>query len=285
MASWIAVFFVVVNTLYTLFTGLRKPFTSLISLFLCNYRVYSGYGDDDQNYTIHHRGFDNFLVILSWITENFKNPHKIFVTGSSAGSYGALMGFPYLQEAFPRSMASMLGDAGFGVLTPEFQNFQIHNWGIMGNLPAWIPGFERDFSEYSIGEMYKMIGQYYRNRKIGQFTNAWDYIQAFFYNVMLNIHNPSAWDNFYPVWIEWYEQMLEEAAIAAEAPNYRYYIAAGIEHTIMAFPEFYTEDSAGVAFLDWLRAMVENQGGTRGRGAMPWMNLECFDCEDPLPYP
>lgn len=127
-----------------------------------------------------------------------------------------------------------------------------------------------------------MIGQYYSHRKIGQFTSAWDAIQAYFYNVMIYTLNPSKWEHFSPVWCDWHEQMRAYAYIAADAPNYRYYIAAGTAHTILVSPEFYEEDSAGVPFVDWLRAMVENQGGTRGHGAMPWQNLECFVCDDPI---
>ena len=248
------------------------------------YEDYMGqYGGTE--FTIKHRGFDNFLVVLKWITENFRKPHKILVTGSSAGSYGALMGFPYIQEAYPKSMASMLGDAGLGVVTEDFHNVQIHNWGFIDNLPIWIPGFERPFSEYSIAEMYKMIADYYPHRKIGQYTTAWDATQAFFYNVMINIYDPTKWGDFTPVWCDWHEQMLEHADLAAEAPNYRYYIGAGTDHTIMGYDKFFEEDSAGVPFVDWIKAMVENQGGTRGHGATPWKNLECEDCVAPLTCP
>lgn len=247
-------------------------------------KTYSGYSGDGP-YTIHHRGFDNFLVVLKWITENFKKPQKIFVTGSSAGSYGALMGFPYIQEAYPKSMASMLGDAGFGVITDYFHNVQILNWGFSQNLPIWIPGFERPFSEYSIAEMYRMIANYYPHRKFGQYTTAWDATQAFFYNVMINIYDPSKWLDFTPVWCDWHEQMLDHAGLAAQAPNYRYYIGAGIDHTIMGYDKFYEEDSTGVPFVKWIKAMVGNQGGTHRHGGIPWKNLECIDCEAPLACP
>lgn len=249
-------------------------------------KIYTGYHGDGP-YTIHHRGFDNFLAVLKWIKENFKKPHKILVTGSSAGSYGALLGFPYIQEAYPKSMAIMLGDAGFGVVTEDFHNSQIYNWGFTQNLPTWIPGFERPFSEYTIADMYKMIAKYYRHRKIGQYTTAWDATQAFFYNVMINILDPYQW--LFPppdeVWCDWHRQMLENAYLAAEAPNYRYYIAPGTTHTILAYPEFYEEESAGVLFIDWLKAMVENQGGTHGHGAIPWINVECEECEAPVVCP
>jgi hypothetical protein len=73
---------------------------------------------------------------------------------------------------------------------------------------------------------------------------------------------------------------------AAKATNYRYYIAAGQYHTIMMSPEFYTEDSAGVPFTKWVRAMVHKPLGKFG-GSMQgcWKNMECEDCEDPMPCP
>ena len=70
-----------------------------------NDHIYLDYLDQYPNMdyvTLHHRGFDNFLVVLKWMTAHFKRPHKIFVTGSSAGSYGATLGFPYIQESFPQ---------------------------------------------------------------------------------------------------------------------------------------------------------------------------------------
>lgn len=239
------------------------------------------------NFTIHHRGFDNFLVVLKWINEHFSRPHEIFVTGSSAGSYGAMLAFPYIQEAYPESKASILGDAGFGVVSEDFHNNYINNWGIQQNLPHWIPGFKRPFSEYSNGQMYRMIAHYYPHRKIGQYTTAWDGTQAYFYNVMLNTFDPTKWSSPPPqeVWCNWHHQMIEYADLAAKAPNYRYYIGAGTDHTIMGDDKFFDEDSAGVPFVDWINAMVGNQGGTHGHGGIPWKNVECVDCAAPVSCP
>ena len=93
------------------------------------------YGGLDQ--TIKHRGFVNFQVVLRWVEDNFSWPQKIFVTGSSAGSYGAIMAFPYIKEAFPWSKAYVLGDAGNGVTGGTFQTESIDNWDIQ--MPQWIP--------------------------------------------------------------------------------------------------------------------------------------------------
>ena len=130
------------------------------------------YGGSDQ--TIRHRGFVNFQVVLQWIRDNFENPEKIFVSGSSAGSYGAIMGFPYIKETFPASKVSVLGDAGNGVTTESFQTDAIENWNIQ--IPEWIPGFEGGYDpDMTIDYVYRRIAQYYRFSKIAQFTTAWDW--------------------------------------------------------------------------------------------------------------
>ena len=78
--------------------------------------------------------------------------------------------------------------------------------------------------------------------------------------------------------------MLDYVYSAAEMPNYRYYIAAGDYHTIMMTPDFYLERSAGIPFLRWVKAMLRNPFGFWG-GPLEglWQNLECTDCEDPMP--
>jgi len=103
--------------------------------------------------------------------------------------------------------------------------------------------------------------------------------------VMVHLWDPTQWNNIVPVWCDWHNQMLNLTHVtAAEARNYRYYIAAGQYHTIMMKPEFYTEDSAGTPFVDWVRAMVRNPFGMWGGPLQgKWKNLECEDCQDPVP--
>ncbi len=70
---------------------------------------------------------------------------------------------------------------------------------------------------------------------------------------MLNIEDPYAWGDFSPeesVWSDWHEQMLDYAYFTADAPNYRYYIAAGTDHTILRSEKFYEEESAGIPLND-----------------------------------
>ena len=92
---------------------------------------------------------------------------------------------------------------------------------------------------------------------------------------MLNVNYPWLWEDpaslTYAASV-WYPTMLYYAySTAAASPNYRYYIAAGTDHTIMMSPKFFTEDSAaGVSFVDWVKNMIKTPN--------KWENAECEDC-------
>ena len=141
--------------------------------------------------------------------------------------------------------------------------------------------------------MYTDYANYYRLSKVAQYTTAWDETQAWFYNLQLDddygfplVHQPWLWE-YLPYdedYCDWNAQMLGFSYdTAAAARNYRYYIAAGADHTILMSPKFYTEDSAGIPFVKWVKAMVRNPFGMWGdpwQGR--WRNVECEDCEDPV---
>ena len=71
----------------------------------------------------------------------------------------------------------------------------------------------------------------------------------------------------------------------AELGNFRYYLAGGTYHTIMRSPQFYTEQSPGILYSEWLSAMLRNRGGTNGTGGGAWQDAACPDCLAPVPCP
>ena len=61
----------------------------------------------------------NAQVAEKWAREHFVFPEQVFVTGSSAGAYGAVVNSLPLQEfAWPSSDFAVLGDAGSLVGSP-----------------------------------------------------------------------------------------------------------------------------------------------------------------------
>jgi Pectinacetylesterase len=273
------------------FTNNDNPFKDWYVVYLpyCTGDLFWGANDNayptssETSWTIQHRGFVNFLAVLKWVKKNFKLPQEIFVAGSSAGGYAAIMNYPYIREAFPFTRVYVLGDAANGVSGPDFTSKATVAWNTQ--FPKWILG--NDISLLTIEDIYTNIAAEYPFMKIAQYTTAFDGTQTWFYNLQLidpesgapYVEEPWLWKSLpsMATIISWNAQMLAYAHGTANlAPNYRYYIAQGSTHTILTTDKFYTESSAGgVSFSKWVTSMVDNFFGVFGghhKGI--WQNLE-----------
>lgn len=251
----------------------ENPFKDWGIVFIPNCTGDLFWGANDANYDgveIKHRGFVNFLSVLTYLQNTIKQPKKIFIAGSSAGSYGAILSFPYIKESFPKSKFYMLGDSGMGVIAGNFVSAAIQNWDIQ--VPEWV--FPDGFDENTtVPQIYTQIASTYSSDEFAQYTTAFDGVQVFFYKVMLNLENPAAWEITGPndsAITEWHFMMKNNVySTAEEIFNYRYYIGSGIDHTLLRSDKFYTEDTAeGVSFVKWLKRMLRTKK----------KNLECEPC-------
>jgi hypothetical protein len=241
-----------------------------------------------QSITIHHKGFVNAQVAEKWAREHFVNPDEVFVTGSSAGAYGAIVNSLSLQQnVWPSSHFDVLGDAGNGVITQDFLENDIAKWGIEQNLPDWIPGLNRPLAELNAADLWTESALFYPRNRFANYAAAYDGGQGGqtgFYNVMLNPGNPIAWTRWWRPSCEWNATMrslVQDGASRAE--NYRYYIGSGSQHTMWGSNKVYTDTTGGVpTIVRWIRAML---GGT-----LDWTNVETTDPGlllpgDPRPNP
>jgi hypothetical protein len=243
------------------------------------------YGDSVQDYDdydgtpIHvvHHGFQNAKVAEKWAREHFVNPEMVFVTGSSAGSYGALFNAPLLEEVWPASQFRVLGDAGNGVITQGFLLSQFPHWNFAANLPTEIPGVTESFSGSSPTGMVGYIegvAAYFPNTLWAHYSTAYDGStggQTGFYNVMaqsLILNWPKWWESS----CAWNQLMVDQAsttaaAVALENDNYRYYIGTGSRHTMWGSDKVYDNTTGGVpTIVDWINAMLTGSTG--------WVNVE-----------
>jgi len=224
---------------------------------------------------VEHRGYDNAKLAEKWAREHFLNPSDVFVSGSSAGSYGATMHAIPLSEVYPASSINMLGDAGNGVITQQFVEEQFGNWGVEGNLPD-VPGIsDVPTTQQSIPSIIAAAARFYPRTKWAHYTAAYDGGnggQTGFYHLML-------YPDFFIVWEYWWQsscafnevmrqQALDtEAAVSLENDNYRYYIASGSEHTGFGSARVYDDTTGGVPPLaDWVNAMIA--------GTPAWTSVE-----------
>jgi Pectinacetylesterase len=212
--------------------------------------------DTGEPFTIEHRGADNFRVVLGWLKQNFAQPQQLLVAGSSAGAYGAATHYPRIREAYPRSRAILIGDAGQGVMTQSFLEQRERSW--RAELPRGL--FRRHEPITPETDMIGRLAERYPNDRFAQYTTVHDITQSSFYALM-GVENAC---------LAWSQAMSTALAERQRAPNFRSYLASGETHSILRTPRFYTEASGGASFAEWFAALVD--------AGPAWVNRACEDC-------
>lgn len=213
--------------------------------------------------TIHHKGAVNTRAVLDWMGKSFSAPDKIFVTGCSAGAYGAIGWSPHIIEQFPSASVYQMGDAGVGVITENFFKDSFPKWNAWGLMPDWIDSLNLDeegFYELGLEDLYIRIANHYPDVTFSQFTTAFDKTQVFYYKAMGGGDADA--------WAAKMQASLDEAK--AGAVNFRAFVAAGDQHCILPYANFYTMEAAGVVVSDWVTDMVDDQ---------PIDHVHCDPCE------
>ncbi len=237
-------------------------------------------------FNIEHRGFDNFMVVLDWMKKNVEKPKNVLVTGSSAGGYGATANFPWIERSFRKAHTYVIADASQGVTVPLFDSVGRTSWNIQ--LAPW--AFGNNPSSIAGPDLLRVAAEALPHVKTAQFTTAYDEVQVGFYAAMTYFYQdpgtcaaraPSALSVAY----DWHNKMVTTLqSYAADVKNYRYYLASGSYHTLLRSPTFFTENSAGTNFSEWVEDMLSNRGGTGGRGG-DWDNVACETCLFQPPCP
>jgi hypothetical protein len=278
------------------FDNPNNPFRNWNVVFVTYCTCDVHFGDADQVYpgpipdvAISHRGFENAKVVEKFAREHFLNPEVVFVTGSSAGAYGAVFHGPLLHEAWPASRFSVLGDAGNGVITPGFLQNEFENWNFVSNTPADIPGVVESLTSGEGMVAYiDAVADFYPDSNWGHYSTSYDGGsggQTGFYNVMLNDSNPIAALSWWGGSCQFNDVMVDQAdETFSRAPeNYRYYIGAGSRHTMWGNDKVYADQSGGedqtiVAWIEDMLAFEPNSSNPSD-----WQNVECSDCGLVLP--
>lgn len=242
----------------------RNPVRDWSILFVpyCTADVHSGsntaqyrYPDTGEPYSIQHRGWDNFQVILSWMRAHAPKPERLLVTGSSAGAYGAATHYSALREMYPSGRAMFLGDGGQGVTTQDFSQTRNRNWNY--TLPASV--FGRNPQQTPDAAVVARLAARFPRDRFAQYTTTYDATQRAFYAQMGSERTCAAWTN----------SMVRELTERQKSTNFRSYMARGETHTILRSPLFYEEQSGGEPFAEWLAKML---------GGEALENRSCSEC-------
>ena len=208
------------------------------------------WGDSVHDYgndlVIHHKGFVNATAALDWIYEHYPDPDDIFVTGCSAGSYGAIMHSAYVANHYPDTTVRVLGDSGAGIITDTFFADSFPAWEATKNLPGWVKRLnEIPVDELSIVDVYAGVAETYPQHRFSHYSTAYDKDQTFYFTAMGG--EESEWPGLL-------DQTMK--AIRAEADNFRSYVPPGPMHCVIPYDFFYTRKVGDRLLTDWLTQLV-----------------------------
>jgi len=207
---------------------------------------------DYGGFKVHHQGARNAQAALEYVFRNHTNPERVFVTGCSAGAYGAVLWADKILATYKNAQIAVCGDAGVGVVTEDFPGFTAWN----PRLPE-LPGLS---SPPKVSEIYRALAQAYPKAVLAQYTTLLDGTQIYFYALMKKEAAPSE-----ATAREWAVAAERAVGFPASEANYTYYLAPGSQHCILPRPELYTLKVGEVSFLDWLRALAEGKTPPRVR--------------------
>jgi len=227
---------------------------SLVHIPYCTGDVHWGdathvYTDD---ITINHRGHVNVMAVLDWVQDRYPAPDTIFVTGCSAGAYGAIGYASWVAERWPKADVRVLADSGAGIITNTFFADSFPNWNAWPTLQTHLAALAAaDLSTLTIEDLYVATGKAYPNMRIGQYNSAFDKDQTFYYTVMGGS-------------FDWSPRMHETvAAIAQATSNFRHYTAPGQIHCIHPYRVYYERETGPVGspidYVTWLDEFINGQ--------------------------
>lgn len=245
----------------------ENPFKDYHAVYIpsCNGDVYWGnkvqdYAKEDgSSLQIYHRGFVNAAAALDWAYENIPNPESVFVTGCSAGSVGSRVHAPFISEQYPDTAVTQLGDSLAFVFG---RPIRLDDYGAYETMPSWIPelaAIQRE-NGFLMAEYDTIIANHYPTHTFAQYNTAVDNVQVRFYTAVSGLDATGFATDL----------ATHLSSIHAEVPNFRSFTAAGDVHCILPGAQFYSRETAGVRFMDWVTALAEGQDVA---------NVQCETCQ------
>ena len=219
--------------------------------------------------TVHHRGADNAMAVVEWLTANFEAPEVVLVTGCSAGSYGSLLYAARLAAHFGArgTRVVQFGDSGLGVAPRSFLRDAYPQWNVAAVWPWDVVPADLRFgrsnaafyrSNLTMAAAYLLLAEAFPNATFSQFTTAYDFSQAYFHSAMHD-DRTSPGEPPRPDKLRWAAEMRRQYAVPAllARPNYLQWIGNGDSHCIINGNRFWWTRAPGVGPIsEWLSGMI-----------------------------
>lgn len=221
---------------------------SVIFIPYCTGDVHVGdtiqhYGNAPARVPVAHFGYRNVDAVFRWMAANMSSrPASIVISGTSAGSYGALFYAPRVAREYPAAKLTLIGDSG----VPLLHNYPaiLRQWGAPGVLRR-IRGTrtEPTDAELKLEYAYQTFAALRPDAAQAVVMSDRDVIQLTFYVISGSPRGRTAT----------YEIL---DSVAATVPNFRTFIVSGADHGLFVANSFYAYAADDVKLVDWLRELV-----------------------------
>ena len=237
----------------------ENPFRDydMVVITYCTGDVHIGAGEKFYTYTnaeggevtvnTFHNGYANSTRVLDWTYENYADPGKVVIAGSSAGAIGASFYSGFVAERYPDSPVTLIADAAGGYNSPNLQ-VTFNAWNTAAILPPWPDYAGKTNDNLTFEDFYIASSRHAPNLTIAQYNAAEDVTQVQFSLLIGDrIGSFSLPQRIFNHYVE----------IESAVDSFHHYTAGGNVHTILVSPIFYTYEVTGVRFVDWVKALVE----------------------------
>jgi hypothetical protein len=197
----------------------------------------------------HFSGAENLKLIMARAVETWTDVDTIFVTGESAGGFGALAAYPNIRDNYPNARGVLMDDSGQVLadeyLAPCLVEEWRQVWNINANLPADCPC---NNDEGNLASAWAYFKTKYPRDSASLISSINDAVISTFFGFGLD--NCSA---ALPIGFNKMHEGLE--ALAATGVNI--YMIPGAGHTHTSHDEFYSRVVDGVGMYQWVAQLID----------------------------
>lgn len=193
-------------------------------------------------------GSPNLKLHMQYATQTFKDVDTLFITGESAGGFGAYASYITMRDFYPEARGVLMDDSGpildDDALPVCLQELWRNAWDLNKNFPADFPG---NNDEGNLGSLWSYGKERYPNDSFSLVSSQTDaVISTFFGYSELNCHT------LLPVGYNKLQAGLERLAKESSV-----YMIPGNGHTHTSHDEFYSRNVSGVPLFKWIEQLVD----------------------------
>src|SRR5687767_9539993 len=201
---------------------------------------------DGKHLSVAYRGLANSQRVMDWVTRQYSDPKRIFVSGGSAGAIPSPIFASQLARHYTKAQVVGLGDGAGGYRTNRLSP-QLELWGATRALKHDPLYRDLDVATANFEDFYSRAAPV-PNLQLGQINSIEDRVQIFFLAQLGNEVKSLA-----PL------LSANIADLRKSSSRLRTYTMPGTVHTVLTRPDFYTAKVDEVALSKWIDDLVNGR--------------------------